>query len=267
MIAKVFNTKAALLPVLMLMALALVAAFGLWMLDNYYTSSMMRSPVSMKVMPFTLLVCTFSIPGSYWLFRNEKFLGTKSYLKALAIVLSVLLISYTVGLVYFNFMVKFPFEAKAIHQLILQNLFVISLPFWIAILGLLLLTQKHKFSAQPSPTIAEPRAKPVQSLSATFGSKTFMLESSDIIWAKADGNYIKLYTKDKFYLKRTSLSDLLTSLPSGFVRIHKSFAVNTAFVESLASLDHGDLSVELKNGESLKCSRHFAKSLKFNLGL
>lgn len=55
----------------------------------------------------------------------------------------------------------------------------------------------------------------------------------DIAYLKAENIYVELYTKDKIWLKRSSLKELLEKIgPSMFVQTHRSFAVNTRFVAS-----------------------------------
>lgn len=55
----------------------------------------------------------------------------------------------------------------------------------------------------------------------------------DIAYLKAENIYVELYTKDKVWLKRSTLKDLMDKMgPSTFVQTHRSFAVNTRFVAS-----------------------------------
>lgn len=57
-----------------------------------------------------------------------------------------------------------------------------------------------------------------------------MLPYEAIVYVEADGNYMKIYTTDKIYSYKSSLKELIALLDDRFLQIHKSFLVNTAFV-------------------------------------
>ena len=59
------------------------------------------------------------------------------------------------------------------------------------------------------------------------------LSYADIVYVEADGNYMKIYTTDKVYSYKSSLKELLTVLDERFLQIHKSFVINTAFVNRM----------------------------------
>jgi len=52
----------------------------------------------------------------------------------------------------------------------------------------------------------------------------------NILYVEADGNYMKIYTADKVYSYKSSLKELLAVLDKRFLQIHKSFIINTHFV-------------------------------------
>lgn len=59
---------------------------------------------------------------------------------------------------------------------------------------------------------------------------------SDIKYFEADSNYLKIYTKDVEYRFRSTMTAVENALEQqGFIRIHKGFLVNQAYVKSLNS--------------------------------
>lgn len=62
---------------------------------------------------------------------------------------------------------------------------------------------------------------------------TVFLSSNDIIMAKADGLYTKIFTSEKSYVMRDILKDVEEKLPEKvFLRVHKSYLINTRFIAS-----------------------------------
>ena len=63
------------------------------------------------------------------------------------------------------------------------------------------------------------------------GIVTIKILYSDIKCIESDNNYLKIYTKDKKYLSRNSLKNILTDLDDElFVQTHRSFIVNKKYV-------------------------------------
>lgn len=64
---------------------------------------------------------------------------------------------------------------------------------------------------------------------------------SDILYIKAEQNYVKVFTKEKTSLVLANISQFLKQLPeSQFMRIHKSYAVNT---ENITSYNHNEVQI------------------------
>lgn len=74
---------------------------------------------------------------------------------------------------------------------------------------------------------------------------------SEITYLKADGLYTKVYTKAKSYLVRDILKSFEEKLPQDqFLRVHKSFLVNIAFINSFNAkkVNLGDTSIPIRRG-------------------
>jgi DNA-binding LytR/AlgR family response regulator len=60
------------------------------------------------------------------------------------------------------------------------------------------------------------------------------LKISDILYAEAMGDYVKLYTLEKFYSVHTSLKDVEAKLPeSKFLRVHRSFIIQVGKIDTI----------------------------------
>jgi DNA-binding LytR/AlgR family response regulator len=70
---------------------------------------------------------------------------------------------------------------------------------------------------------------------------------AEIHYIHSDGNYMELHTANRKHLIRIPQKTLLKQLPPGFVKVHKSYIVNSALVKTVAndSMLVGDASVPL----------------------
>ncbi len=79
---------------------------------------------------------------------------------------------------------------------------------------------------------------------------------SDILWIKADGNYLEIHLEDKKVLIRSSISSFLARLEgSNFFRTHKSYIVNlnylTAFQPTSVTILKTEIPLSRPNGDEL----------------
>ena len=91
-----------------------------------------------------------------------------------------------------------------------------------------------------------------------------LVQTSDIQWVESDGNYIQIYTNNKKYLLRSTLSGFYKQLDKKkFFQIHKSIILNIDFVSYMEeAIAHGDYKVFLENGTCLRMSRNFKRLLE-----
>ncbi len=71
--------------------------------------------------------------------------------------------------------------------------------------------------------------------------RTFRVKSHDILFIEALGNYVKVVLKDQTIISYVSLKHLLDTLPTNFVRVHKSFIINK---DHIKSYNYEDVQVE-----------------------
>lgn len=97
------------------------------------------------------------------------------------------------------------------------------------------------------------------------GNNTYsFLNVNEIMWFQAYSDYVKIHTKEKFYLKNISLNELEAKLDTEtFVRIHRSTIVNFNFIKKMQPYFNGEYYIYLTNGEKLKLSRSYKDKIKF----
>ena len=77
----------------------------------------------------------------------------------------------------------------------------------------------------------------------------------DILYLESENVYVTLYTTTGKIVHRTKLVDLLASLPSYFIRIHQSYAVNKKHIDKVEN------NAVLLPGQSLPISRSYKVAL------
>jgi two-component system LytT family response regulator len=88
-----------------------------------------------------------------------------------------------------------------------------------------------------------------------------------IVRIEAEDNYVRLYA-DRTFLHKEPLTRLLGKLdPECFLRVHRSHAVNLAFVRELHQLLHGEYRVVLADGAAITSGRSYTDDVRAAFGL
>ena len=97
--------------------------------------------------------------------------------------------------------------------------------------------------------------------------RIYFLDTSEISWIEAEGNYVSVHAGKKSHLLRETISSLESQLdPKKFVRIHRSSIVSLAYVQELQPWFHGEYRVILNDGTQLTLSRNYREKLQEALG-
>lgn len=89
------------------------------------------------------------------------------------------------------------------------------------------------------------------------------LQASDIFYVKSAGNYVEIFTEHNNYIQRTTLKQLLETLPNdSFAKVHRSFAVNLLKLEKLSNSENGSGTITLKNQQIIPVSKSYKSQLK-----
>jgi two-component system response regulator LytT len=81
------------------------------------------------------------------------------------------------------------------------------------------------------------------------------INPNDITYIKSDGVYIEIHTNNKHFTQRKLLKEIESELPSSFIRVHRSYLVNTFYVEQRWA-NH-----LVVNGHEIPISRGFKPNL------
>lgn len=107
----------------------------------------------------------------------------------------------------------------------------------------------------------------LQRLVIKAAGRIYFLETGEIDWIEAEGNYVSVHSAKKSHLLRETISSLESQLdPKKFVRIHRSSIVRLDFIQELQPWFHGEYRVILHDGTQLTLSRNHRDKLQEALG-
>jgi len=110
-------------------------------------------------------------------------------------------------------------------------------------------------------------AEMIDRLTVRYGQKIKIIPVHDIIYFKADGDYVTIYTAEGHWLKEQTMKYTEEILPPDrFVRTHRSYIVNIHHISRIERYGEQQLIV-LSNGEKIKISNARYQLLKQRLGL
>jgi two-component system LytT family response regulator len=110
---------------------------------------------------------------------------------------------------------------------------------------------------------ARQEKEPGRRLIVKSGSRVVFVDSDEIDWIEAAGNYVRLKTARESFLMREAISHMADRLdPRQFVRIHRSTIVNVKRIKELQPCNRGEYMVILKDGKELSCSRGYRAKLQ-----
>ena len=103
-----------------------------------------------------------------------------------------------------------------------------------------------------------PARQYLQRVAIKSSGKVAFVNTQDVDWIQANGDYIWIYSKGKKNLVREKIGELHQKLdPQHFARIHRSTIVNVNRIKDLEPLFYGDYAVNLNDGTKLTLSRSY----------
>ncbi|KGJ95839.1 LytR/AlgR family response regulator transcription factor [Thalassotalea sp. ND16A] len=121
-----------------------------------------------------------------------------------------------------------------------------------------LLSQTQRLSTVSTATQPISAGKQNERLVIRSNGHVYLLESDDIYWIEAEGDYVSVHTPQKSHLVRETMKNMESRLhDQGFQRVHRSCIVNLTYVRELISLDSGDYQIILRDNTCVKLSRNY----------
>jgi hypothetical protein len=126
----------------------------------------------------------------------------------------------------------------------------------------------EKYNQQENQHIEAPKTELLERISVKEGQKLHIINLHEIIYLQADGDYVQIITEKGKHLKEQTMKSLELSLPGDqFVRIHRSYIINVAYISRIEQYGKQNQLITLKNGSALKASLTGYRCLKNVLNL
>jgi Response regulator of the LytR/AlgR family len=125
--------------------------------------------------------------------------------------------------------------------------------------------QMEEKTAPPPTTVPE---EILDRISVKDGARIHIIPIKEIFYLQACGDYVTLFTTSGQHVKEQTMKYFERSLPSPeFVRIHRSYIVNTEQILRVELFGKETYQVRLKDGTYLRASSAGYKLLKERLSL
>ncbi|MEO0330685.1 MAG: LytTR family DNA-binding domain-containing protein, partial [Bacteroidota bacterium] len=93
-------------------------------------------------------------------------------------------------------------------------------------------------------------------------NKLISIQTTDIIWIEASGDYAKLILKDCYYLSKYGISQLEKKMnPQLFTKVHRSAIINVNRVREVYKYPSG-YEIVMINGDQVKVSRSYLDNIR-----
>ena len=107
-------------------------------------------------------------------------------------------------------------------------------------------------------------ARQAKRLTLKCGGRTILVEANDFETGNSAGNYVELKLATGNHFARMTLAELELQLGDAgidAVRAHRSWLINRVLISEITPTGEGDVSIKLKNGDTIPGSRRYRKRL------
>ncbi|MEO7081521.1 MAG: LytTR family DNA-binding domain-containing protein, partial [Flavobacteriales bacterium] len=92
--------------------------------------------------------------------------------------------------------------------------------------------------------------------------REYRIPVQDVMWIRAEGNYLVIQTESRSYLLRMTMNMVETDLdPTDFVRVHRSYMVNMAHVRGTRYSGNNEFTFTMSNGKHLLSGRSYKEQI------
>ncbi|URL57033.1 LytTR family transcriptional regulator [Luteibacter flocculans] len=128
---------------------------------------------------------------------------------------------------------------------------------------------EKEIATAPDAPAAEPGARADSSLSRYFvrmGDELRPLDMDTVVSIGGADDYAEVRTQNEKHLVRVTLTEFARSLdPAKYVRVHRSWIVNTHRIARAEPAGGGRLLLHMENGQTISTSREGAKLLRYRV--
>jgi len=118
-----------------------------------------------------------------------------------------------------------------------------------------LLELVNEFSVEPDNYLKQFKIK--------FRGREKFIRTENIFYIEAEGNYLMLHHEEGRDLFRSTMGALIKDLnPNRFLRVHRSYIINTVYIKNVNYLSNNEFKITLRNGIDIVSGRSFKDDIK-----
>lgn len=126
-----------------------------------------------------------------------------------------------------------------------------------------LTTLLSEIPRSPAPTSAPSADR----IAVRHGERVVLVDPDDVLWAEAEGDYVRLHTAARTHVVRTTMQAMADRLGERYLRIHRSTLVRLDHIREIRPRGGGRYAVVLATGERRNISPRRYEELQDRLGL
>ncbi|MDR0661252.1 MAG: LytTR family transcriptional regulator [Prevotellaceae bacterium] len=195
--------------------------------------------------------------GFFQVFQSKVIAALAAQLVCLVITLALLLAFELEDFKTFSYLIPVRMSVSTLTWIILQQWYDINKA-----------TKKEAEEEAEEEGLASQHIETVERIdriSVKDGSKIHLITANELIYIQAYGDYVTLFTKEGKYVKELTMKYLEANLPDSFIRIHRSYIVNTSHIIRIELFGKETYQVRLKDNTCLRISNNGYKLLKDRL--
>jgi two-component system LytT family response regulator len=113
------------------------------------------------------------------------------------------------------------------------------------------------------PNLQKQYRRPSAKIAIKAKGRIIFIDPGEVVSVQADGNYVLLQREAGSYILRESISVMADKLrPFGFIRIHRSVLINSAYVEEIEPWPTGEYGLRLRGGKEYSVTRSYKQNLR-----
>ncbi|MFA6872727.1 MAG: LytTR family DNA-binding domain-containing protein [Bacteroidaceae bacterium] len=203
---------------------------------------------------------------TYSILKDENYYRNLLYF-VLGVIASICIVALETGGCYF----LFPYRLEAFYYSIPQRFLVTILLYWVYLLHYSHSTQSadaaESEELEEEKTIEETTCTYIDRITARTGSKITIIPVNEIVYLKAEDDYVSIVTDKGHWLKEQTMKSFEAQLsPDTFIRLHRSYIININKISKIERYGQQQ-QVQLFNGEVIRISVRGYKLLKDRLNL
>lgn len=138
---------------------------------------------------------------------------------------------------------------------------------WWTILTLWYGNVKAEQTGESEPELPKDHGNVIDRITVKNGAEIEIITLARLVYIQAYGDYVMLHTETRRLIKEQTMKHFETSLPESFVRVHRSFIVNTDYIARVELAGKENYTIKLKNGVGIRASAAGYKLLRQRLSL